>query len=391
MIQYAILIIIGILLALFILVKVKFRFWSQQPVFHIYNLRYWLFPPGIIQHTSPPVTKYYDYKIFCDTYQNLSTEKKELFYSLLRSHYLYKRDVKYAPSKSDIFEYFHCHNDNSFISLCYEYFCEYQKKKNHFNYAKKLVGCMSSRTLDCTIGDKTLKCSYVDFLCIHKKYRKKGYAPKIIYTHYKKSRDAGAPVIYLFKREGNINFMVPLTVYYAYTFSTKIWNRVNMNLPNNITCRLISASTFELLAHFLPTICAHFKCSIIPAFPNIKNQIEKQLLFPVMLFDGETAVACYFFKNPQTSYDGKKSMECLASYVTTGYEEIFTDSFTNAVTLVNNKYPFELFVIENISNNNYLIKEILKKDVMLWKVPMAYYFYNFIYHPFMSTNVFLLN
>ena len=110
-----------------------------------------------------------------------------------------------------------------------------------------------------------------------------------------------------------------------------------------------------------------------------------------MVFDKETPVACYFFKNPQTSYDGKKSMECLASYVTPGYEEIFTDSFTNAITLVNNKQPFSLFIIENISNNNYLIKEILKKDNVLWKVPMAYYFYNFIYHPFMSTNVFLLN
>ena len=65
----------------------------------------------------------------------------------------------------------------------------------------------------------------------------------------------------------------------------------------------------------------------------------------------------------------KKSLECLASYVTPDYKEIFVNSFTNAVTLINNKHPFELFIIENISNNNYLIKEILKKDVVLWKVP----------------------
>ena len=391
MIQYAILIIISILLALFVFVKVKFRFWSQQPVFHIYNLRYWLFPPGIIQHASPPVTKYYDYKIFCDAYDNLSTEKKELFYSLLRAHFLYKRDVQYTPAKSDVLQYFAGHNDHSFISLCYEYFCEYQSKKKQYNYAKKVVACMSSRTLECIIDSKKFNTSYVDFLCVHKKYRKKGYAPKIIYTHYKKSRDAGAPVIFLFKREGNVNFMVPLTVYYAYTFSTKIWNRINMNLPNNITCRLISSANHERLIHFLPTVYAHFKCSIAPVFSNIKNLIDKQLLFPVMIFDGETPIACYFFKNTQTSYDGRKSMECLASYVTPGYEEIFTGSFQNAITLVNKAQPFELFIIENISNNNYLIKEILKKDTVLWKVPMAYYFYNFIYHPFMSTNVFLLN
>ena len=391
MIEYVILIIIVIILSLLIFVKVKFRFWSLQPVFHIYNLRYWLFPPGIIQHKSPPVTDYYNYKIQCDTYKNLSTEKKELLYSLIKTNYLYKRDVKYTPTKSDIFEYFHCHNEPSFISLCYEYFCEYKKGENRFTYSKKLVSCMTSRTLECTLGDKTIKTSYVDFLCVKKSHRKKGYAPKIIYTHYKKSRDAGAPIVYLFKREGNINFMVPVTVYYAYTFSTKIWNRVNTQLPNNITCRLISSTNIERLFHYFDEIRSHFKCLILPAFSNIKNQVENNLLFPVMLFDKETPIACYFFKNPQTSYDGRKSMECLASYVTPGYEEIFTESFPNAVTLVNNKQPFSLFIIENISNNNYLIKEILKKDTVLWKVPMAYYFYNFIYHPFMSTNVFLLN
>jgi len=306
------------------------------------------------------------------TYKNLSTEKKELLYSLIEMNYLYKRDVKYTPTKSDIFEYFHCHNEPSFISLCYEYFCEYKKVENRFTYSKKLVSCMTSRTLECTLGDKTIKTSYVDFLCVKKSHRKKGYAPKIIYTHYKKSRDAGAPIVYLFKREGNINFMVPVTVYYAYTFSTKIWNRVNTQLPNNITCRLISSTNIERLFHYFEEIRSHFKCLILPAFSNIKNQVENNL-------------------HPQTSYDGRKSMECLASYVTPGYEEIFTESFPNAVTLVNNKQPFSLFIIENISNNNYLIKEILKKDTILWKVPMAYYFYNFIYHPFMSTNVFLLN
>jgi ribosomal protein S18 acetylase RimI-like enzyme len=391
MIEYIVFTIIAILLSLFIFIKVKFRFWSQQPVFHIYNLRYWLFPPGIVQHNSPPVTKYYDYKILCDTYDNLSTEKKELLYSLIKTHFLYKRDVKYIPTKSDIMEYFHGQNEHSFISLCYKYFCEFNKKTQHYSYAKKLVGCMTSRTLECSIEDKTIKTSYVDFLCVHKKYRKKGYAPKIIYTHYKKSRDAGAPVIFLFKREGNINFMIPLTVYYAYTFSTKIWNRVNMNLPNNISCSLITSSNTDLLFHYFQEMRDHFKCFITPVFSNLKNQIDKNLLLPVILLDKENPIGCFFFKNPQTSYDGKKSMECLASYVTPGYEEIFTDSFTNAITLVNKKIPFELFIIENISNNNYIIKEILKKDVLLWKVPMAYYFYNFIYHPFTSPNVFLLN
>jgi hypothetical protein len=379
------------LLSLFLFIKIKFRFWSTQPVFHIYNVKHWIAPCGIVQHDSPPITKYYDYQIYNDIYTNIPAEKKALMVSLIRRFFLYKRDVKYTPSTSDIFDYFESQNDNSYISLCFEYLCEYNKTTNTYKNPKKLVGCMSSRTLECKIHDQTIKTSYVDFLCVHKNYRKKGYAPKIIYTHYKKSRDAGAHPIFLFKREGNINFIVPLTVYYAYAFSSKIWNRVNVNLPSNVTCVLVTAVNIELLFHFFREIKNSFTCFISPVYSNLKYQVTKGLLIPVLLMDKETPIGCYFFKNPQTSYNGRKSIECLASYITPGLEAIFTDSFSNAITLVRRQIPFEMFIIENISNNNYIIKEILKKSNALWKVPMAYYFYNFIYRPFFSPNVFLLN
>ena len=29
--------------------KLKYPFWSRQPVFHYHKLNYWIFPPGIIQ------------------------------------------------------------------------------------------------------------------------------------------------------------------------------------------------------------------------------------------------------------------------------------------------------------------------------------------------------
>ena len=87
------------MISLFIFIKVKFRFWASQPVFHIYNLYYWLFPPGIIQHDKPPLTKYFDRKIYTDTFKNLSPEKKELMYGLVRNYFLWKRDVKYNPKK----------------------------------------------------------------------------------------------------------------------------------------------------------------------------------------------------------------------------------------------------------------------------------------------------
>ncbi len=48
--------------------KLKYPFWSRQPVFHFHNLRYWLFPPGIIQHNKPEKDKFYDDKIYFNNF-----------------------------------------------------------------------------------------------------------------------------------------------------------------------------------------------------------------------------------------------------------------------------------------------------------------------------------
>jgi hypothetical protein len=389
--KYILYFVVCILIGLFVFIKVKFRFWASQPVFHIYNLYYWLFPPGIVQHDIPPITKFYDHKIYLDSYTNLSTEKKELMYGLIKNHFLYKRDVKYNPKKKDVLDYFKSYKRKSFISLYFEYSGEYEKKTNQYNFPKRLVACMTTRPLNCYINNNKLKIGYVDFLCVHKNERKKGHAPKIIYTHYKKSREAGAEDVFLFKREGHINFIVPLTIYNAYMFDIKPFNKINLNLPNNIICKLITSGNSELLFHYLPQIKKHFSCFIIPHYTHIKLQIDKQLLIVCMLFDKEKPIGFYFFRNPQTSYDKRNSIECLCSYYDEDYENEFIQSFQNCIVLIHKKIKFQLLCIENISNNNILIKDIMKKSSTLWKVPMAYYFYNFIYRPFLSNNVFLLN
>ena len=48
MILYILLSIAIIYLLFFAFIKLHFRFWSVQPVFHLYNLFYWVWPCGII-------------------------------------------------------------------------------------------------------------------------------------------------------------------------------------------------------------------------------------------------------------------------------------------------------------------------------------------------------
>ena len=43
-------------------IRVKFGFWALQPVFHVYNLTYLIWPPGIINHDLPEKNKYTNFK-----------------------------------------------------------------------------------------------------------------------------------------------------------------------------------------------------------------------------------------------------------------------------------------------------------------------------------------
>ena len=68
-IPYILLCIIIIIFLIMAIIKIKFKFWALQPVFHIYDIRYMFFPPGIISHELPIENKYCNF-IFCWYYSN---------------------------------------------------------------------------------------------------------------------------------------------------------------------------------------------------------------------------------------------------------------------------------------------------------------------------------
>ena len=82
--MYYILAVISIICLLIAVYKLKFPFWSRQPVFHFHNLKYWIIPPGIIQHGKPEKDKYYDKDIYFDTYFNTPTKKRHYLHISFR-------------------------------------------------------------------------------------------------------------------------------------------------------------------------------------------------------------------------------------------------------------------------------------------------------------------
>ena len=73
--------------------------------------------------------------------------------------------------------------------------------KNRIN-SKILIGSMTTREVDCTINKNKLKISYVDYLCVHKNYRKQGIAEQLIYSHICNAKNAGLKTtVSLFKEK----------------------------------------------------------------------------------------------------------------------------------------------------------------------------------------------
>ena len=391
MILYLLLTLVILYIVFFAFIKLRFRFWSSQPVFHIYNLYYWLWPCGVIQHGIPPKTKFYDTKIITQNFNKISAEKKTLFYTLIKSHYLNEKNEIYNPPKYGVLDFFESHINKSFLSLQFEYQPSKNFIQNINNTQKTLVSCMTSRPLNGLFNNNKVSLNYVDFLCVHKSYRKQGLAQKIIYSHYFNCRKDKVGPAFLFKREGIINFIVPLTVYNAYVFPLKHLKHPNLDLPNNIICHLINSSNFALFIDLFNEIKQQFKCCISPDLPHIKYLVSKKILFICLIMEGQMPIAAYIYKNPFTSYDGKKSIELIASYYKIGYYNDFIQSFRNTIALINKKTEIDLLILERISNNTDLNDFLVKKYPVLWKCPMAYFLYNFSYRPFYASDIFIIN
>jgi len=374
--------------------KFKYRFWSKQPVFHTYNFWYWICPPGIIQQNIPKLTNFYDNTII--TEKEPTTYQKNDIFQLIFFNYLHDTDISYKPTKNSIFKYLENHDSPSYVSMFYKKIPMFDITNQKSIVSKKIIAAITSRPLYCYLDSKDIPLNYVDFLCVHKKKRKKGVAPKIIYTHTTQLRKKSKSVIFLFKRENDISLpIVPLTTFYTYGFDTKYWKYGSKPISKFSHFEL-NSQNINIFYHIIDKIKKQFKCTVYPALSNLNTLIRNDLITIYMLLDKDNPIACYIFRKPFTEYkiNGTigNSMDLIGSFFDREINpEIFIYYFYFSAFALQKKNPFKYFVVENISDNNFIIQNIFKKFSPIIKSPTAYFFYNFAYRPFLSHDLFILN
>ena len=381
-------------------IRVKFGFWALQPVFHVYNLTYMIWPPGIINHDLPEKNKYTNFKnIETIVYAELSDLKINKFVNFVKTHYLQNKDNVYSPKKKNILPYFNSHNTKSFFSFYTEDTILHDLKKGTMIEDKKIIGIITGRPIHISINNSKndkinakFDAYYIDYLCVDKNYRKKGIAPQIIQTHYYNQSHINKNItVSLFKREDELTGIVPLCVYSTYGFHVKKWTKPS-DLHSMYTLLEITEQNFHFLLDFIKINSAKFDIVINSDISNIIEVIKTKNIFIYVILLNDEIISAYFYRKSCTFIEkGLEILSCFASINNCESEETFIHGFKISFWKTAEKYKFGFAAIESISNNDIIINNLLLKTDPLVVSPTAYFFYNFAYNTFKPEKVLIIN
>ena len=395
--SYFLCIILFVILTIYGYIKVKYGFWVLQPVFHIYDIKYMLNSPGIIEHCLPEKNKYTNFKdIETICFNELSNIQKIKFFNLIKHNYLQNNDNKFSPTSENILPYFIGHNTKSFISFYYKDKPMVDLKTSNIIIYKEIIGAMTSRPLSVIINNKQkenieFNIYYVDYLCVNQSYRKKGIAPEIIQTHHYNQRILNKNInVSLFKREDELTGIIPLCVYSTYGFNVDSWTKP-LELSSEYKLVEINAQNFRFLYDFIKVNGEKFDIIINTETANLLELIKTKNIFIYVILCDDNIICCYFFRKSCTEI--KKGFEVLSCFssICDCEEDIFIKGFKISFWKIATDNYFGFSAIENISHNNIIINNIMLKTNPLIISPTAYFFYNFAHSTFNSNNVLIIN
>jgi len=389
----------------YIYIRVKFRFWSIQPVFHFYDFYYWIKNVGIIKKELPEKNRYTNFKnisfiSFEKMISNKITFNKKIkeFTFLIQNHYLKNKEHEFHfnPKEENIIPYFKNHFADCYFSFYYKDILLEDLNNKDFIPDKKLIGVMTSRPLHVFIKGKLLDVYYVDYLCVDKFHRNKNIAPQIIQTHeYLQSHSNKKIAVSLFKREEKITGIVPICIYNTLCFNMKKWT-IPLKLSINFNLLIGDSSNLFYLYNFINENKKKWDMYILPEISNLIELVKTKNLFIFMVMNEKEIMSVYFFRKVCTSISNEKEvLSCFASIKGENKivnNELFILGFKNSIySIVKHYTNFHYLNIENISDNNIIINNLLIKTFPMSTFPTAYFFYNFAYQTFSANKVLIIN
>jgi hypothetical protein len=385
---YLIVFVLIIYISLTAYIKIKMKFWYTQPVFHIYNISYWLNPPGIILDREPEINKYTNIlDIKTHGISDINETLLDRACNFIKAYYVQSPNAKYIPTKKNIVEYLKSCNNESYLSI-------YQTPKLLFekdepsSVVDDIISVISARPLNITLkGKNPFTLYYVDNLCVHPDYRKDGIAPKTIQTHYYNLRKNNPKIkICLFKREGELNAIVPLTIYKTVCFNISILQKMNPGVLNVIE---IGPNQLNLFVNFIYSQSKNFDCIIMPDLSNILNMIKTENIYVYGVLENNNLISAYAFRRPSLFYDKDEAIECFFSLYDKSLDKlnVYITGFNISLNKCKEKLKTNILLIENIGQSGKLV-DYLRNNLLnvLFQSPTAFFLYNYACYTVPSKN-----
>jgi ribosomal protein S18 acetylase RimI-like enzyme len=383
-------------------VKITYKFWAYQPVFHHYNLLYWLYPKGIIDSDLPQSNKFCNF-LNISTKDFLAYDKNDLeeIVQLIRDNYHRNKLANYLPTVESFSSYFIGHSSKAYISIYYDHNFIMDGSNNTIIKDKKPIGVITGRPVNITLnGNTAFRAYYVDYLCVHKDHRNKDIAPQLIQTYEHAQRhDVKSSKVSLFKREGKLTGIVPLTFYKTYLFDIV---HIAHNKLQQASMQLISINklNIQVFIDFITNRRNKFDCFVLPDFSHLLNLINSNTYRIYGILENDALMACYCFRDSHMTYSqsggkdtkGGVAVEFFAAINNCPDMDLFITGFSMALHKCSSELSANLVIIENISDTTFVVDSLLKNAVKaIFSSPTAYFYYNYAKRPLLSDKVFILS
>ena len=340
----------------FLFARLRNPFWAKQPVYHPWDMHLWL-NPGCVICDGPALSNSYVYPLRISTERStgLGAEAMDAVSAFISQNYLRAENANYVPTTEDVFDYLQ--SEASLIST-------WGRRRGD------MKGVITSRPLRANLPVVgKLDVGYVDNLTVHKDWRKKGIAPRLIQTYLYQAREFNPDTkVYLFKREGPTNPTVPLVKYEAEFYRSSALKAIQVKgaeiASENDMATVLERVNSDVEAHSV---------AVVMSDPDILRLVKskKVYILKTSFIDGRIKNVMFVRKTPTYDSAGVLTLEII-------YLVGESCSQAQFIALVSG-----LFLIEPVFNlsieriGSLALPQYVLGVEPYATCPMAYFFYNY--------------
>lgn len=402
---YLVCIIIVVIVIFFAYTRIKYRFWSIQPVNKWYNITYKFMSPQVIDYSLPSINKYVNIiNITTRQSDELDDSQRKIILELIVKNLLRSEKINYLPTIENIFPYIEHSTQPGYVSIYNEQNLYNKSVRNEITYNdcdNKLVAIVTSRPMYINIkGVGQFMTYYMDNLTVADGYKKSEYIPKMIQTHLYQTRKKNV-VIHsaLFKHNKKPKLIVPLVRFYISCYSLKDITVVPYPHPKYRMLEL-SQDHIALVKEFLTQQCANYKCMVYPDISNILNLIKTKNIFLYGTFHETKLISLFVFRDTATTYNTSNStvnvvtnkyvssniILCVASIVLPTYANLLYNGFSLAIKSISKKQIGNFICIESTSENKKIILVLKRSCREYFREESSFFLYNYVSPKFLDTD-----